>query len=291
MGALVKCPLVLNYPHQMMHKEIFFTVPEDEVEAFSDTLTELGALSITIECLEGREIIKDEAQFSAEYWEQNQIIALIDAEDESLFAHLSPKNVQQVPEIDWVLEMQKNTPIQVIGDRLWIVPSWHQVPPEAQEVLFLDPKNAFGTGDHPTTHLCLEWLVHNPPRGKVVIDYGCGSGILMIAAKKLGACRVMAYDIDPGSMLVARQNCSENQVDSDFSLTGEAADLVMANIHLGPLLTLVQTLRGLCKPKGTLVLSGLLPFQLPTLLDAYLPHFELLTVDTMNGWMRVVLRG
>jgi ribosomal protein L11 methyltransferase len=186
--------------------------------------------------------------------------------------------------------MQRNTPIQVIGERLWIVPSWHQVPEEAKTVLFLDPKNAFGTGDHQTTHLCLKWLVENSVAEKSVIDYGCGSGILMIAAKKLGAKKIQGFDIDPGSMLVAKQNCIENGLEPNFDLDGSEGDIVLANIHLGPLLTLVDTLKGLTRLKGLLVLSGILPFQLPKLLEAYLPHFELISVDTLNGWMRVVLK-
>lgn len=273
-----------------MIKEIFFNVPQDEVEAFSDQLIEMGALSVTVECLEGLEIIKDEASFEAEYWDQNRLSVLIQEEDEARFSDLFFEEIRAVPDIDWVLQMQRNTPIQVIGERLWIVPSWHQVPEEAKTVLFLDPKNAFGTGDHQTTHLCLKWLVENSVAEKSIIDYGCGSGILMIAAKKLGAKKIQGFDIDPGSMLVAKQNCIENGLEPNFDLDGSEGDIVLANIHLGPLLTLVDTLKGLTRLKGLLVLSGILPFQLPKLLEAYLPHFELISVDTLNGWMRVVLK-
>ena len=273
-----------------MIKEIFFNVSQDEVEAFSDQLIEMGALSVTVECLEGLEIIKDEASFEAEYWDKNRLSVLIQEEDEARFSDLFFEEIRAVPDIDWVLQMQRNTPIQVIGERLWIVPSWHQVPIEAKTVLFLDPKNAFGTGDHQTTHLCLKWLVENSVEEKFVIDYGCGSGILMIAAKKLGAKKIQGFDIDPGSMLVAKQNCIENGLEPNFDLDGSEGDIVLANIHLGPLLTLVDTLKGLTRLKGLLVLSGILPFQLPKLLEAYLPHFELISVDTLNGWMRVVLK-
>lgn len=273
-----------------MIKEIFFNVPQDEVEAFSDQLIEMGALSVTVECLEGLEIIKDEASFEAEYWDQNRLSVLIQEEDEARFSDLFFEEIRAVPDIDWVLQMQRNTPIQVIGERLWIVPSWHQVPKEAKTVLFLDPKNAFGTGDHQTTHLCLKWLVEISVAEKSIIDYGCGSGILMIAAKKLGAKKIQGFDIDPGSMLVAKQNCIENGLEPNFDLDGSEGDIVLANIHLGPLLTLVDTLKGLTRLKGLLVLSGILPFQLPKLLEAYLPHFELISVDTLNGWMRVVLK-
>jgi len=272
-----------------MIKEIFFKVGEEEVECFTDTLMEMGALSVSVECIEGAEIIKDEESFTKEYWELNKVAALIHSEDEAIFQALNPFDIQQVLDKDWVLEMQKNTPVQVIADSLWIVPSWHKIPKEAKTVLLLDPKNAFGTGDHPTTHLCLEWLVKNSLEGKRVIDYGCGSGILMIAAKKLGAKEVQGYDIDPSAMKVARQNCEENGVFDPIDLDTEAADLVLANIHLGPLLHLVDTLYQLCKPKKTLVLSGILPFQITDLLSSYLPYFELVSVDTHKGWMRVVL--
>ncbi|NDD98839.1 50S ribosomal protein L11 methyltransferase [bacterium] len=272
-----------------MIKEVFFKVAENEVERFTDNLMDLGALSVSIECIEGAEIIKDEQSFTNEYWDLNKVGALIRAEDEEKFKHLEPFHNEEVAEKDWVLEVQKNTPIQVIGDTLWIVPSWHKVPKEAKEVLLLDPKNAFGTGDHPTTHLCLDWLVKNPPREKTVIDYGCGSGILMIAAKKLGAKEVFGYDIDFNAMKVARQNCEENGLLDPIDLQNEPADLVLANIHLGPLLGLVDTLYNLCKPQKTLVLSGILPFQLHELLSIYLPYFELVSVDTLKSWMRVVL--
>lgn len=272
-----------------MIKEIFFKVYEQDVESFSDLLIEMGALSVSIECIEGAEIIKDEQSFTKEYWDLNKVGALIQAENEEIFKTLQPYHAEEVLDKDWVLEMQKNTPIQVIADTLWIVPSWHQVPKEAKTVLLLDPKNAFGTGDHPTTHLCLDWLVKNPPLDKSVIDYGCGSGILMIAAKKLGAREVRGYDIDPNAMKVAYQNCEENGVLDPIDLQTVPADLVMANIHLGPLLGLVETLSLLCKPKKTLVLSGILPFQLTELLSSYLSYFELVSVDTLEGWMRVVL--
>jgi len=215
-----------------MIKEIFFNVSQDEVESFSDQLIEMGALSVTVECLEGLEIIKDEASFEAEYWDRNRLSVLIQEEDEARFSNLLFEEIRAVPDIDWVLQMQRNTPIQVIGERLWIVPSWHQVPQEAKTVLFLDPKNAFGTGDHQTTHLCLKWLVENSISDKSVIDYGCGSGILMIAAKKLGAKKIQGFDIDPGSMLVAKQNCIENGLQPDFDLDGSKGDIVLANIHL-----------------------------------------------------------
>lgn len=273
-----------------MLKEIFFRVPKDKVEAFSDELIEMGALSVTVECLEGSDIIKDEASFEAQYWDENRLSVLIQQEDEIRFSKLFFEDSKAVPEIDWVLQMQRNTPIQIIHNQLWIVPSWHQVPKEAKTVLLLDPKNAFGTGDHPTTHLCLQWLIEHPLRDKSIIDYGCGSGILMIAAKKLGAHKIQGFDIDANSMLVAKQNCVENGIEPDFDLDGTEGDIVLANIHLGPLLSLVNTLKGLLRQKGILVLSGILPFQLPKLLESYLPHFELVSVDTQNGWMRVVLK-
>ncbi|MBM3196501.1 MAG: 50S ribosomal protein L11 methyltransferase [Chlamydiae bacterium] len=273
-----------------MIKEVSFKVRQAEAENFSDSLMEMGALSVSVECIEGEEIIKDEKSFEAEYWDINKISALIKAEDEPLFLALAPFSSLEVPDLDWVLEMQKNTPVQVVADTLWIVPSWHEVPKEAKIVLLLDPRNAFGTGDHPTTNICLEWLVKNPPVGKTVVDYGCGSGILMIAAKKLGAKSVRGFDIDSSSMKVAKQNCLENGLSDPIDLDNIEADLVLANIHLGPLLSLADTLSSLCKSKGTLVLSGILPFQLETLLKAYLTHFELVTVDTQKGWMRLVFQ-
>jgi ribosomal protein L11 methyltransferase len=271
-------------------KEFSFSVPRDEVENFSDQLMELGALSVTVECHKGDEIIKDPLSFESIYWDENFITALVDEALGPVFESLGPIKDSMVPDLDWVLQVQKNTPIQVIDQKLWIVPSWHKIPEEAKTVLLLDPKNAFGTGDHATTHLCLEWIVKNCLEGKRIIDYGCGSGILMIAAKKLGATTVHGYDIDENAVRVAKQNCIENGIEASFDLDGVLADVVLANIHLSPLLGLKQTLYDLCADGAIVVLSGILSYQLIDLLQTYLPYFDLLSVDTMQGWMRIVLK-
>ncbi len=164
-----------------------------------------------------------------------------------------------------------------IGDRLWIVPSWHDAPAGATRddaiVLRLDPGMAFGTGDHPTTRLCLAWLAAHVRGGERVIDYGCGSGILAIAASKLGAVDVVGTDIDDQAIEAARANAAANDVDARFtssrSFEATPADIVVANILSNPLKVLAPLLTSLVAPGGRLVLSGVLERQADEVAAAY----------------------
>jgi ribosomal protein L11 methyltransferase len=200
-------------------------------------------------------------------------------------------NITEVAEQDWVrLTQNQFTPIRVSA-RLWIVPSWHSSPDPAAINIVLDPGLAFGTGSHPSTRLCLDWLDRHMSPGCSVIDYGCGSGILAIAAAKLGAARVRGVDIDQQAVLSSRYNAERNCAIAEFSNADEAppepADVVLANILSNPLKVLAPLLARLTLPGGTLVLSGILPAQAADVADAYRSWFDMEPEAMDDGWVRL----
>jgi ribosomal protein L11 methyltransferase len=196
-----------------------------------------------------------------------------------------------VPEQDWVrLTQSQFDPIR-ISDRLWIVPSWHVAPDPAAINLELDPGLAFGTGSHPTTRLCLEWLEREVRPGATVLDYGCGSGILAIAAQKLGAGDTVGVDIDPAALTAAQDNATRNGVrlriaHSSNDLT-ERFDRVVANILTNPLMLLAPLLVARLKPGGRIALSGVLESQAEQVVSAYAPHIVLSVGAVHEGWVRL----
>lgn len=201
---------------------------------------------------------------------------------------------QRLEEEDWQNSYQDHfNPIQV-SRHLWIVPSWH-TPPQPDAVnITLDPGMAFGTGSHPTTWLCLSWLGDHPVHGLDVIDFGCGSGILAIAAAKLGAHQVQAVDIDHQAILATRENCRINQIDSKQIKIGEPqqledqpVDLLIANILCQPLIDLHDQLTELVKPGGKILLSGILKEQVDTLQSVYQSSFQLDPVQSRDDWARL----
>ena len=199
--------------------------------------------------------------------------------------------IRQVAEQDWVrLTQSQFDPIRVSA-RLWIVPSWHASPDPGAINIILDPGLAFGTGSHPTTRLCLEWLDRHMPSGCSVIDYGCGSGILAIAAAKLGAASVRGVDIDAQAVLSSRYNAERNSVNAKFFNVDEAppepANVVLANILSNPLKVLAPLLARLTAPGGTLVLSGILPPQSADVADAYRSWFDIEPAALADGWVRL----
>ena len=180
------------------------------------------------------------------------------------------------------------------GERVWICPSWEEPPaPDAVNIL-LDPGLAFGTGTHPTTALCLEWLDAQSLQDKLVIDYGCGSGILAIAAVLLGASRVIAIDNDPQAILASESNRTLNGITASqmsVHLPGVTehpqADVLVANILSGPLEQLTPVIAALVKPGGRLILSGVLSLQTTSLMDSYHPYFDMLPPVMRDEWVRV----
>ncbi|HEY8354256.1 MAG TPA: 50S ribosomal protein L11 methyltransferase [Methylophilaceae bacterium] len=285
---------------------------DDTADLLSDTLMELGALSVSIE--DANAETPDEQPIFGEpgdpppgIWQHNVVSALFndDVDVAAVMARLTELTglqlsyeTEAVAEQDWVRATQSQFEPIRIRDDLWIVPSWHDAPnPEALNIV-LDPGLAFGTGSHPTTHLCLGWLADHVEPGMHVLDYGCGSGILAIAARKLGAGRVIGVDIDEQAIDASRYNAEQNRVDAEFylpdqmaanQLRNDPADLVVANILSSALSVLAPALAAACKPGGRIALSGILREQEEQVAAIYAEWFDMLAPAYMEGW--VLLTG
>ena len=276
-------------------------------EALSEALFGHGAISVTVEDAEaGTEA--ETPQFgepgspTTPLWRLSRVVALFDPSDdirgriaaaaaETGIGETLDAELAEVAEQDWVrLTQAQFEPIR-INERLWIVPSWHEAPDAAAINLVLDPGLAFGTGSHPTTKLCLDWLVMQVRDGDRVLDYGCGSGILALAAAKLGAAEVLGVDIDGRALDAAADNAVRNGValriaHSKEHLT-EDFDIVVANILTNPLCVLAPLLAARVAIGGRLVLSGILEPQAQQVIDAYAPYIDLSVGAAMDGWIRL----
>lgn len=209
-------------------------------------------------------------------------------------------HVEYVEEQDWVRVTQSQfNPIR-ISSRLWVVPSWHEIPDPTAINLILDPGLAFGTGTHPSTQLCLEWLDENLGGGEDVLDYGCGSGILAIAALKMDARHVIGIDIDPQAVEASRQNarlnqCAETEIEFDTQMTklagserGGWADVVVANILANPLIMLAPILVHATRVRGHIALSGILAEQAEEVMQAYRQSFDMRIAGNREGWVLLI---
>lgn len=289
----------------MHYQQAVIAVSASQAEALSDSLMNHGALSTAIEdahagTAQEQALFGEPGMPGGQLWQKSVIIALFAAEtdiDAALAAaaaeagqNTPPYQLETVPEQDWVrLTQSQFDPIQ-ISPRLWITPSWHPQPTEAGVVnLQLDPGLAFGTGSHPTTHLCLEWLDTQLQGGEQVLDYGCGSGILTIAALKLGAGDACGVDIDPQALRASEDNARQNQVAARFylpeTLPPGQFDVVVANILANPLRALGDLLAGRTRPGGRIVLSGILEEQQQELCDLYRQWFNIAEVRHKEGWI------
>ena len=289
-------------------QELYFTARKDQVEPLEDWLFARGALSVTLED-EADQPLLEPGPGETPLWDAVRLTALFAGSEElsPLVDEIPPELCTQaptvavpVPDRDWtrVWEDQFH-PLQV-GERLWICPSWTPPPdPDAINIL-LDPGLAFGTGTHPTTAMCLRALDANLPPGKRVVDYGCGSGILGIAAARLGATAVLGVDNDPQAITASRDNALRNEVpDAAFSVVlpqddlvanwQVSADWVVANILAGPLVALAPVLTALMAPRGRLLLAGLLVDQAEAVVEAYAPGVALSIADQQEEW--VLLAG
>lgn len=280
-------------------------IPADHAHAdrLSDALMALGALSVSIEDAhagtDDEQPIFGEPGMAQETWHDSLISALFpEAIDlapivrqatHELGLTLPPFHIEALPEQDWVrLTQAQFDPIQ-ISQRLWIVPSWHVAPDPSAIILVLDPGLAFGTGSHPTTRLCLQWLDANIRGGESVLDYGCGSGILAIAAKKLGAGEVTGVDIDPQAVQAARDNAARNAVQQSYFYLPDAAPeaqyaVVIANILSNPLKVLAPMLAARVRPGGQIVLSGILAAQAEEMRALYGEWFAMRPAILDTGW-------
>lgn len=270
--------------------------------ALSDALIELGALSVDVtDALAGT--VNESPLFNepspdlafksncleATFDESSEPAALLVAACAAAGVHpVPPIRIRKIADRDWVqLTQSQFTPLR-ISPRLWVVPSWHQIPnPDAVNII-LDPGLAFGTGTHPTTRLCLAWLDNRPQAPKSLIDYGCGSGIIAIAAAKLGAGRVVGVDIDPQAINTSRDNAARNNVIVDFGDADQpkpiAAEVVVANILANPLRVLAPLLAELTLPGGDIVLSGILVPQAKQVAATYERWYKMNPIAEDEGW-------
>lgn len=279
----------------------------DAAERLSDALMEQGAVSVTFQDTHDNPVFEP-LPGETLLWGDTDVIGLFEADIDvaAVIAALSRHpllgvgfrhKIEQLEDKDWEREwMDKFHPMR-FGERLWICPSWRPVPdPQAVNVM-LDPGLAFGTGTHPTTALCLQWLDGLELAGKTVIDFGCGSGILAIAALKLGAARAIGIDIDPQAIQASRDNAQRNGVEDRLQLylsqnkpDDLSADVVVANILAGPLRELAPLISGLPKPGGLLGLSGILASQAENVSAAYADAFTLDDVAEKEEWCRITGR-
>ncbi|MFM9880248.1 MAG: 50S ribosomal protein L11 methyltransferase [Burkholderiaceae bacterium] len=288
--------------------ELSLLCPEGAVETISDALDSLDALSVSVEDADA-DTDAEQALFGEPGlpppragWQHSRVVALFSNEAlareaaqllqaQDFFAHCEVAGINPVPEQDWVrLTQSQFTPVPITPS-FWIVPTWHEPPQEAKVSIRLDPGLAFGTGQHPTTRMCLRWLAAHPPQGQRVLDYGCGSGILAVGAAKFGAVQVDAVDIDPAAVQATEDNAKANSVDIQAGLPDrvDPADsryqTVLANILASPLTVLAPLLCAHVAPGGKLVLAGILERQIGQLQLAYSPWLDLAVSDAEDGWV------
>lgn len=281
-----------------------FFAEEKDIDLLSEALETRGALSIFIQDKNlnnsDEELIFGEPHSGPnKFWATNQIQALFndsvdikEIQDELIlnFQDIDFKfTASSVSETDWVKLSQSQFKPICIKNRINIVPSWHKINNPKLINIILDPGLAFGTGAHPTTHLCTEWLIDNVSKEKKVLDYGCGSGILAIAAFKLGAKMVKGVDIDPQAIIASKENGAVNECNIDWLNTNEdfkfQTDLLVANILSSALSVLAPLLASYCAPKGKIALSGILESQENQIKKIYAPWFTFEQTLKNNGWV------
>lgn len=278
-----------------------------QTDVLEDLLMAVGAQAVTMRD-GGNQPIYEPKLGTTPLWDNVVLVALFDAEDpvdsqlqqlaviykEEFELDFPAYKLELVEDKDWVREWMDTFKPMPFGQRLWICPSWLEPEDPNAVNLNLDPGLAFGTGTHPTTALCLKWLDQAKLEGKTVMDFGCGSGILGIAAMLLGATRLYGIDIDPQAILASDENTQRNRVDSSvasFFLPEDApevqTDLVLANILSGPLVELKDSILSYLKPGGEVVLSGILASQAQTVADAYAADCDHIVITEEDGWVRI----
>ncbi len=290
--------------------ELSLLAPESRVEDVSDALDALDALSVSVEDADAH-TDAEQALFGEpgmpppkEGWQRSRVVALFPQEAaaqeaarllplQDFFEGCRLLSVAAVPEQDWVrLTQSQFAPVDVTPE-FWIVPTWHEPPAQARQVIRLDPGLAFGTGTHPTTRMCLRWIATHALAGQRVLDYGCGSGILAIGAAKYGATDIDAVDIDDAAVRATLDNAQANGVTLKAGLPDAATgryDTVLANILATPLKMLAPLLRAHVKDGGDLVLAGILERQADELTQAYAPYCRLEVADAQEGWVLMTAR-
>jgi len=287
--------------------QIKANISPDIAEAMEESLLAAGASAVTMEDAHDQPILEPE-RGTTPLWEKTIITGLYSADEDieqiksiaqNVFNGLSTETfphlkVEILENQDWTRTwMEHFEPIH-IGSRLWICPSWRDVPDNSAVNLMLDPGLAFGTGTHPTTFLCLKWLDANNLEGKDIVDYGCGSGILGISGLLLGAKNVIAVDNDPQALLATKDNAERNNITEGLINTylpdetpQAPADIIIANILAKPLYELKERIASLCKPNGQVILSGILEHQAEELNTYYADTFTMNPIIIEDGWARL----
>ncbi|MGB4246457.1 MAG: 50S ribosomal protein L11 methyltransferase [Pseudohongiellaceae bacterium] len=288
----------------MPWQQLKVRVPEARAALVEELLSELGAVSVTLQDGEDQPVFQIDPG-TTPIWRNTEVVGLFEHDvpihaivtELRARAHLNATDeivTEEVADTDWERVCMQDFKPMRFGERVWICPSWETPPDPSAVNIMLDPGLAFGTGTHPTTALCLEWLDRQDLIGKTVIDYGCGSGVLAIAAALLGAARVIAIDNDPQAIIASESNRELNQITPgqlSVHLPGveghPQADALVANILSGPLEQLTPIIAALVKPGGKLILSGVLSQQTQSLVDSYQEFFTMLVPVTREEWVRV----
>ncbi|HDY7511234.1 TPA: 50S ribosomal protein L11 methyltransferase [Vibrio vulnificus] len=285
--------------------QIKLNATNENAELIGDMLMEgTGALSVTF--LDAHDTpVFEPLPGETRLWGDTDVLALYDAEADTqlIMSQIKASNmlaegfaykIEQLEDKDWEREWMDNFHPMKFGQRLWICPSWRDIPDPTAVNVMLDPGLAFGTGTHPTTALCLEWLESLDLSGKTVIDFGCGSGILAIAAIKLGAEKVIGIDIDPQALLASKDNAQRNGVADQLDVylpqdqpEGLLADVVVANILAAPLRELSSIIKGLVKPNGQLAMSGVLDTQAEDVANYYRDELHIDPIVEQSEWCRI----
>jgi ribosomal protein L11 methyltransferase len=280
---------------------------EEKAEQVSDMLMGWGAQAVSF--LDAHDTpIYEPMPGEVIYWTNTVVVGLFDAEHPmdkvvkqlqqvSFFKDGVDYKLEQLEDKDWEREWMDNFHPIKFGRRLWVCPSWRDIPDPTAVNVMLDPGLAFGTGTHPTTALCMQWLDATIEPQQTVVDFGCGSGILGIAALKLGAKRVVGVDIDPQAIEASQANAKRNNVEGQIELylpkdqpANFQADVVVANILAGPLAELKAVISSYVKPGGKLALSGILHSQAQGVIDAYSDEFSFDPVAGQDEWVRLSAR-
>jgi ribosomal protein L11 methyltransferase len=291
--------------------ELSLLCPEDRVDVLSDALDALDALSVSVEDADAQ-TPAEQALFGEpgmpppkDGWQRSRMVALFAQEAaakeaavllgaQDFFEDCQLLGIQTVEDQDWVrLTQSQFAPVEVTPD-FWIVPTWHEPPEQARQIIRLDPGLAFGTGTHPTTRMCLRWIAQHGVQGQRVLDYGCGSGILAIGAAKYGAKDIDAVDIDDAAVTSTELNAQANGVQLKAGLPDKAQgqyQTVLANILATPLKVLAPLLCSYVSPGGHLVLAGILERHAEELKAAYAPWLALEVADAQEGWILMTAKA
>jgi len=281
--------------------QLILQVDQSSNDKAEQALLDAGALSVTLKDAEDNPVLEP-APGETPLWDKLILTGLFDADIntcelkqniENQLGNKLPLRIEQLEDKDWVRAWMDNYHPMQFGQKLWVCPR-HLPPPDPDAInLMLDPGLAFGTGTHPTTSLCLQWLDQADLKNKTLLDFGCGSGVLAIAALMLGAKHCDATDIDPQALQASEDNARQNSVTEKLNamppenIPEQKYDMVLANILAGPLVELAAKLAGYCKPNGDIVLSGILENQAQSIIEAYQPWFNLDAPAVQEEWIRI----